>query len=557
MSDGTFEDVDEDGEVVAGKGGSESNPGKMTAAARLVQFISARYVAVMDTGGGGIFFRSVRDLDAAPVPARDFAAVVGKESFEAEQNIPNKHLISQVVDILTLDAREEAITAGMILDLDEIDVRPDDLVADVEKFINRYVKADPNAILVFSLWCIHTHAIDAADFTPYMVVTSPTKGCGKTTLAVKVAKLLVPNPQSSANVSGAALFRTLAKGRTFLLDETDGVWKGNAERAEDIRNILNAGFSRSEGHVLRCVGQGTDIEEHEFPVFGAKTISGIGRLVPETVKDRGFGIRLQKARKGSVQKLRERTPPEDAGALMMRMAAWAKENIAALAEMRPALPDELDGRGEDISEPLICIADLLGCGERARRAVVALRDGEVADTELTLEILGDVRDVFVGDRMTSADLLAALVGIEGSKWASWWGDDRDRRKGAMKLSQLLSEFDINPNKHHFKEYGKSLQGYLLAQFEEPWRMYLKERIPSQGGSEVGMLEERLGTEGLEADRRTEDSDSFRPLDGPKPRMETGFFHHSDLEVGKKSGGVDSGSPKTAEELFGEATEGAS
>jgi hypothetical protein len=50
--------------------------------------------------------------------------------------------------------------------------------------------------LVFALWLIHTHAIEAADFTPYMAISSPTKGCGKTTLGVKIPRLLAYNPRA-------------------------------------------------------------------------------------------------------------------------------------------------------------------------------------------------------------------------------------------------------------------------------------------------------------------------------------------------------------------------
>jgi hypothetical protein len=403
------------------------------------------------------------------------------------------------------------------------------LVADLVAFQRRFVRMGEHEHLVVALWLIHTHAIEAFDFTPYLVITSPTKGCGKTTLAVKIPRLLAHEPRASGNVSGPALFRTLTQGGTFLLDETDGVWKGNSERAEDLRSILNAGFSRSEGHVLRCVGQGSNQTPTAFPVFGAKTIAGIGRLVPETVMDRGLGIRLQKAPKRALEKLRERRSPVEASTLKERMAQWAAEHLEALKTAEPSLPDELDARGEDICEPLIAIADMLGVGREARTAVVALRTGsEHANTELALQLLADCRGVFVGERIASKDLLEALIGLEASTWAAWWGEERDRKKGQMQISKMLREFDIRPAKHHFPEYGTSLQGFLRGQFQYAWDTYLRPPSPS-GTPEVGRSEDprNHGVSGP-----LQRSEELSPLPTPETAETpagTPFFRPSDLD----------------------------
>jgi hypothetical protein len=93
------------------------------------------------------------------------------------------------------------------------------LVEDLVAFIRHFVSLTREQALVFALWLVHTHAVEAADFTPYMSISSPTKGCGKTTLGVKIPRLLAHEPRASASTSGAALFRAVGKGVTFLLDE--------------------------------------------------------------------------------------------------------------------------------------------------------------------------------------------------------------------------------------------------------------------------------------------------------------------------------------------------
>lgn len=389
------------------------------------------------------------------------------------------------------------------------------LIDDLVAFLLRFVRMSDHDALVFALWLIHTHCIEAADFSPYMIVTSPTKGCGKTTLAVKIAKLLAAKPLASGNISGAALFRSLADGCTFLLDETDGIWgKHSGERGEDIRTILNTGYSRGEGGVIRCVGRGTQQEAVVFAVFGAKSIAGIGRNVPETVLDRGLGIRLQKAPKGAVEKLRERRPPAEAQELREQIVAWAENSLDALKTAEPAMPEELDARGDDICEPLIAIADLLDVGNRARTAVVALRTGtEQPNTEDALRLLHDTREVFDGERMTSNDLFDALIAIEGSTWGAWWGDDRDRKKGLMRLARMLNEFDIRPSKLWFEERRISLQGYTRAQFDPAWHSYLPPREaspPTEVGRSDAPPTPNAGAAG------SQESGDFRPSDRTAP-----------------------------------------
>lgn len=353
------------------------------------------------------------------------------------------------------------------------------LVDDVIAFIRRYVSLTAHQALVFALWLIHTHAIEASDFTPYMAISSPTKGCGKTTLGVKIPRLLAHNPRASAQISGPALFRAVGKGVTFLLDEMDALWLSGNERAEDIRAILNAGFARGEGGVWRCVGHGSNQEEAEFPAFGPKAVIGIGRLIPETVHDRSLVIRLQKAtRTTRLEKLRERRRPPEADALRDRISAWAEAHMEELKEADPVLPDELDARGQDIGEPLIAIAELLGCDTEARAAIVAIRTGESADNEDALVLLTDIRAVFVGERMATNDLINALIEIEGSPWGARWADERDRRKAPTQLARMLREFDIQPHKLRVAGHETPTRGYRRTDFGDAFERYLPATDPA-------------------------------------------------------------------------------
>lgn len=509
--------------------GNPSGAPKESAATAMLRIATSDYGLVVDTGTGKLYARKLNEPDAAPISMDALGNELARRAFDERNALPGRDAIAQVVGVIEstfVKVNEYLTLPGGEEIPEDLDPQADTLVDDLKVFVRRFVKMSDEELLVFVLWLIHTHVMDAADFTPYMVITSPTKGCGKTTLAVKIPRLLASSPKASANISGAALFRSLALGCTFLLDETDGVWKGNQERAEDLRGILNAGFSRGEGVVTRMVGQGADMDIQDFYVFGPKTVAGIGRLIPETVMDRGLGIRLQKAPRKAVEKLRERRPPEEAGPLRMRIMAWAEQNLEALRNHFPPLPETLDARGEDIAEPLVAIADALGCGEAARDAIVLLRTGESSNTEDSMLLLADIREVWAGrpndsKGISSQDLLDELCGIEASRWAAWWGDERDRRKGAMKLSEMLSEFDIEKAKQRWEPADTRRWGYEWSQFDAAWERYLPLRAPLEGErlDRLGIADEHRDSADLEVGTNPE---PVQPEKSRKPASAKGI-----------------------------------
>src|SRR4051794_2061350 len=64
----------------------------------------------------------------------------------------------------------------------EADDPGESLLDKIVTFLKRYVIVDEPAYVAIALWIIHTHAIDAADTTPYLAALGPEKRCGKTRL---------------------------------------------------------------------------------------------------------------------------------------------------------------------------------------------------------------------------------------------------------------------------------------------------------------------------------------------------------------------------------------
>jgi len=94
-------------------------------------------------------------------------------------------------------------------------------------FVAKYVRLpSAHAEVAVTLWLAHTHAISAAESTPYLGIRSPERRCGKTRL-FEVLALVVARPLMAMSASESALFRSLAEypPPTLLLDEIDAIFK--------------------------------------------------------------------------------------------------------------------------------------------------------------------------------------------------------------------------------------------------------------------------------------------------------------------------------------------
>jgi hypothetical protein len=298
------------------------------------------------------------------------------------------------------------------------------LLDDVHRFLRRFVVMSDAHADAITLWMAHTHAIEAAEATPYLAVTSAEKRSGKSRLR-ETLELVVRAPLPAANISDAALFRAIANGApTVLLDEADALFK--AREREDLRGLLNAGYRR--GAVDYRMGGANKTTLETFPVFSAKAFFGIGDFLPDTLSDRAIAIRLQRrTRDEQVERFRCRDVRPEGELLGDRLAHWLTPQLDHLRDARPNLPPELDYRAQDSWEPLFAIADLAGgtWPTQARASAVGLSTGdEREDDSLTARLLSDIHDVFEKcghGRLRTADLLEALYVVEESPWGTGTG----------------------------------------------------------------------------------------------------------------------------------------
>ena len=354
------------------------------------------------------------------------------------------------------------------------------LLENVRTFIRRYVVLSDAQADAITLWTAHTHAFDAAESTPYLAITSAEKRSGKT-LLLEVLELIVSRPWLTGRVSAAALYRRVDKERpTLLLDESDSAFKSGEEYAESLRGVLNTGYRRS-GSTTVCVGQGANMTYGIFSTFAPKAVAGIGRL-PDTVEDRSISIVLRRKAPGeTAARFKYRKAREEAASLKQGLEAWASHS-ESLVEAEPDLPEALDDRAKDGWEVLLAIADLAGDGwsQRGRIAALALSVGDSREDESEgVLLLAHIRDIFAErgdpDKITSADLVRALVRMEEAPW----GDLKGRSLDARGLSVRLKPFRIKSGTIRLDGEDKkpTLKGYYRESFVPEWARYLPPPTP--------------------------------------------------------------------------------
>jgi putative DNA primase/helicase len=114
-------------------------------------------------------------------------------------------------------------------------------------------------------------------------------------------------------------------------------------------------------------------------------------------------------------------------------------------------------------ESLLAIADMAGgrWASRARAAAIDLASGENAEESAGVQLLADTRLVFERegvDKISSADLAAALAQLEESPWGDWHGKPLEARG----LARILRPYKIKPKGLRIGD--ETPRGYERASF---------------------------------------------------------------------------------------------
>lgn len=339
---------------------------------------------------------------------------------------------------------------------------------------------DPLYAVAVTLYAAATHAVRELQVAPRLRVKSPVMRCGKSRL-LDVLLCLVRRPFPTANASAASVARSIGKDPcTLLMDEQDTVFGRDArsERAEDLRGILNSGFTRRFPYTRYNASTG---QVESWPTFAMAILAGIGDL-PDTIEDRAVIIPMARKIAGrDAAKFRDRRDVPALQNLGARLAAWIEPLAAQIGTAEPAMPAGMSDRAEDTWEPLIAVADMAGghWPDLARDAArVMAAEAATADAEKNTDarLLADLLTVFGNAHaMHTHMILAKLAGLDGAPWGDY---DHGRPLNPSQLADKLRPFGIHPR--DVKIDGVNRKGYYRADFSDAASRYLA--APPVGGA---------------------------------------------------------------------------
>jgi putative DNA primase/helicase len=309
------------------------------------------------------------------------------------------------------------------------------LFNDLVRVFNKYLALQKYQPETLALWAIFSYCIDANNIAPKLLVYSPEKRCGKTTL-LDVLIGLVWKGLPASNITPAAIFRTIeAIGGTIIIDEADTF----INESPEINGIINSGHRKSSAFVIRLVG-----DSHEPKQFSTWSPNIPHRAEPE------LKILARKIRR------------------------WSNDNFDDLRDSDPETPPSLNDRAADNWRPLFAIADLIGdeCSKLSRFAAVGLsEEDEDEDDSTGTALLADIRDVFQAEkgrtRISTEDLLESLYALEDRPWVEW---NRGKPMTPRQMAKYLKPFKIKSKTIRFSYGGR--KGYMTEAFEEAFSRYL-------------------------------------------------------------------------------------
>ena len=158
--------------------------------------------------------------------------------------------------------------------------------------------------------------------------------------------------------------------------------------------------------------------------------------------------------------------------LAAKLARFADDCSQQVRQARPNLPEELGDRDQDNWEPLLAIAQCAGpvWVKRATEAALVLSRKNEESVSTGNELLADIQYVFASekvDRISSADLIAALIADGEKPWATY---NRGKPLSPRQLSKLLAAYNIKTKTVRFK--FETPKGFELSQFQDAFARYL-------------------------------------------------------------------------------------
>jgi hypothetical protein len=158
-----------------------------------------------------------------------------------------------------------------------------ELVRLIQSTIKKYVDVDVFYETLAAYYVLFTWMYDAFNTLPYLRMIGDA-GTGKSRFLQVVGSLCYRPILVSGAATVSPVFRLLDRYRgTLVLDEADF---GKSDEAADIVKILNTGYQRAQGIVLRAGAKENNFDPEVFIVYGPKILAGRKRFEDWAVESR-------------------------------------------------------------------------------------------------------------------------------------------------------------------------------------------------------------------------------------------------------------------------------
>jgi hypothetical protein len=184
-------------------------------------------------------------------------------------------------------------------------ITSEDLVQRISEHIRHFVAFRESWMLgVVATWVLATYVYPVYQAFPYLWITSPEPGCGKSVLGQAIARLAF-NGEFMTAPNEAHLFRLAEQSRGVQVwDEVELKEDGERRRFENIKAILLNGY-RNGGAVPRQAGRNWEKVE-KFHVFCPRVFIGLSEL-PEAALQRTIRVKMTKRSKDADSEIYDRS----------------------------------------------------------------------------------------------------------------------------------------------------------------------------------------------------------------------------------------------------------
>ncbi|HEV3040884.1 MAG TPA: DUF3631 domain-containing protein [Candidatus Angelobacter sp.] len=353
-------------------------------------------------------------------------------------------------------------------------VNPQPLIDQVATYYVRYLSASPEHLDLLALWTLHTYCFQDAAFSPSLNITSRHKQSGKT-LCLQLLNDLCSDTWLYTSPSPALVLRQ-TQGTDTNHPFTGTLLLDDCHITTRLRGVLTAGFHWTGTQIVACKDRDGKRSFEQRPAFFPKAFVSNGYL-PDSLKDVSIPISLEPKQRGSPCRRfsYDNETSEFCRTLRRSLYRWGQENSQRLADRASyeenQFPLEFSSRQQDLAEPLLQVADLIGGDwpQRARNALISIFAlSAFEDFYSSRQVLFDLREAFHAKDdpqwISTADLLEFLHTMDDRTWDEW---NKGKPMNPKDLATLLKPFGIRPANQRL-ESGKVIKGYKKELLDRVW-----------------------------------------------------------------------------------------